>query len=79
MIRFHGRPPQFLDEQTADGTPTGTQAVGDATWQRWETDERRSLVLVDGSTATVVSGRADWAELIVLAESLEPVAVPATE
>ena len=36
-------------------------------------------MLVDGSTATVVSGSADWAELIVLAESLEPVAVPATE
>ncbi len=69
----------YLDEQTSAGSPTGTQAVGDATWQRWETDERRSLVLVDGSTATVVSGSADWAELIVLAESLEPVAVPATE
>lgn len=64
----------FLDEQTAGGAPTGTQAVGDATWQRWETDERRSLVLVDGTLATVVSGSADWPELIALAESLEPVA-----
>jgi hypothetical protein len=66
----------YLDEQTADGAPTGTQAVGDATWQRRETDDRRSLVLVDGSTATVVSGSADWDELIALAESLEPVAAP---
>ncbi len=66
----------YLDEQTADGAPTGTQAVGDVTWQRWETDDRRSLVLVDGSTATVVSGSADWDELIALAESLEPVAAP---
>jgi hypothetical protein len=63
----------FLDEQTTDGTPTGTQSVGDATWQRWESDRRRSLVLVDGSNATVVSGSAEWAELVTLAESLEPV------
>ena len=64
----------FLDEQTAGGTATGTQAVGDVTWQRWETKDRRSLVLVEGEIATVVSGGADWAELIVLADSLEPVA-----
>lgn len=65
--------PAFLDEQTADGVPTGTQAIGDATWERRETDERRSLVLVDGSDATVVSGSADWSELIALAQSLAPV------
>jgi hypothetical protein len=63
----------FLDEQTADGVPTGSQAIGDTTWERRETDERRSLVLVDGEVATVVSGSADWSELILLAESLEPV------
>jgi Protein of unknown function (DUF4245) len=68
----------YLDEQTGTGTPTGTQEVGGRTWERRETDERRSLVLVDGSTATVVSGSADWAELIMLAESLEPVAAPTT-
>jgi hypothetical protein len=70
---------RLLGEQTADGAPTGTQAVGDETWQRWETDERRSLVLIDGSVATVVSGSADWPELITLAESLEPVVTPATD
>jgi hypothetical protein len=64
----------FLDEQTAVGTPTGTQSVGEATWERRESGGRRSLVLVDGSIATVVSGSAEWAELITLAESLEPVA-----
>jgi hypothetical protein len=64
----------FLDEQTADGVPTGTQAIGDATWERRESDQRRSLVLVDGSAATVVSGSADWDELIALAGALEPVA-----
>lgn len=63
----------YLDEQTADGAPTGTQAVGDATWERWESPKRRSLVLVDGSVATIVSGSAEWAELITLAESLETV------
>lgn len=65
----------YLDEQTIDGAPTGTQTVGDVTWQRWETSQRRSLVLIDGTVATVVSGSADWAELTALAESLEP---PAT-
>jgi hypothetical protein len=63
----------YLDEQTADGAPTGTQAVGDATWERWESTKRRSLVLIDGSVATIVSGGAEWAELITLAESLETV------
>lgn len=63
----------FLDEQTANGAPTGTQAVGDATWERWESTKRRSLVLIEGSVATVVSGGAEWSELIALAESLEPV------
>jgi hypothetical protein len=69
---------RFLGEQTADGAATGTQAVADATWQRWEAGDRRSLVLVDGAVATVVSGSADWAELIILAESLELVEAPAT-
>jgi hypothetical protein len=68
----------FLEEQTADGAPTGTQAVGGATWQRWEAGDRRSLVLLDGAVATVVSGSADWAELITLAESLELVEAPAS-
>ena len=63
----------YLDEQTADGAPTGTQAVGDSTWERWESTKRRSLVLIDGSVATVVSGGAEWTELITLAESLETV------
>ena len=63
----------FLDEQTANGAPTGTQAVGDVTWERWESAKRRSLVLIDGSVATIVSGGAEWSELITLAESLETV------
>ena len=63
----------FLDEQTGGGSPTGSQAVGDATWERRETDERRSLVLVSDSVSTVVSGSAGWAELVALADALEPV------
>jgi len=64
----------YLDEQTADGVPTGTQAVGEVTWERRETDDRRSLVLVDDEVATVVSGSAEWSELVALAGALEPVA-----
>ena len=54
--------------------PTGTQAVGDVTWQRWETDDGRSLVLVDGPTADGGLRQRGLDELTVLAESLEPVA-----
>ena len=65
--------PRYLDEQTASGTPAGEQVVGDVTWERRETDERRSLVLSDVGTVTVVSGSAGWDELIALAGSIQPV------
>ena len=63
----------YLDEQTAGGVPAGSQLVGDVAWERRETDDRRSLVRVDAGTVTVVSGSADWDELIALAGSVQPV------
>ncbi len=65
---------RYLDEQTASGTPAGEQAVGDDTWVRFESGDRRSLVRTDGSAVTIVSGSAEWAEITDLAAALEPVA-----
>lgn len=65
--------PRYLDEQTAGATATGTQAVGDDTWERWETPERKSLVLREDGTVLIVSGTGAWEELVTLAESLQPV------
>ncbi len=36
-------------------------------------DERRSLVLIEDGTATVVTGSAEWDELETLAGTLAPV------
>lgn len=60
----------YLDEQTAQGAPTGTREVAGQVWQTWEADDRRSLVLTDGEVTTVVSGTGDWSELDTLANSL---------
>lgn len=64
---------QYLDEQTSGGAPTGTREVAGRTWQVWEASDRRSLVLVDGEVATIVSGTGEWAEIEALALSLAPV------
>jgi hypothetical protein len=65
--------PRYLDEQTAGASATGTQAVGDVTWERWETQERKSLVLRRGGTVLIVSGTGAWDELVALAKSIQPV------
>ncbi len=64
--------PGYLDEQTAQGTPTATREVSGQVWQEWQTADRRSLVLTDGEVSVVVSGTGDWAELEALASSLQP-------
>ncbi len=62
----------FIDEQTRSGIPTGERVVAGTTWQQRQAGDRRSLVLLDGSTAVIVSGSADWVELAALAAALEP-------
>lgn len=62
----------FLREQTAGGRATGTVDIDGITWERLETPDRRSLVLIDEFT-TVVSGTESWDTLIVVARSLVPV------
>lgn len=69
----------FLDEQTSGGAATGTREVAGVTWQTWEAEDRRSLVLIDESAAdgpvvTIVSGTGEWSEVEELARSLAPVA-----
>ena len=64
----------FLAEQTTQGTPTGTQDVAGVTWQRWDGDPRRSLVLEADESVVIVSGGAAWDELVTLAQSLGPAA-----
>ena len=66
--------PRYLDEQTAQGTPTSTREVAGQTWQEWESDDRRSLVLTDGEVSVVVSGTGEWDEIEALASSLQPAA-----
>lgn len=63
----------YLAEQTAKGIPTGSQDVTGRSWQRWEADGRRSLVLQSAGVTTVVSGSASWDELVALAAALRPV------
>jgi hypothetical protein len=64
--------PDFLREQTAGGSQTGTVDIDGVRWERYETPDRRSLVLVDDAT-TVVSGTDSWDALIAVARALEPV------
>jgi len=62
----------YLDEQTSGGSPTGTREVAGVTWQQWEADDRRSLVLIDDAgLTTIVSGTGTWAEIESLASTLQ--------
>jgi hypothetical protein len=62
----------FLSESTDRGAASGTRVVGSQTWQVWNSDERRSLVLADDSHVVVVSGTGTLDEVAALAGSLQP-------
>lgn len=62
----------FIDEQTAGGALVGQQAVGSATWDRYETADRRSLVRSADGVTTIVSGTVSWPVLVDAAASLRP-------
>ena len=64
----------YVVEQTSAGVPSGTQEVAGTVWERFDGDPRRSLMRTDGGVVTIVSGTADWDELVALAASLRPVA-----
>ena len=65
---------RFLTEQTSGGAPVGTREIDGVVWQEWQSEDRRSLVLIDEGVTTIVSGTADWPEIEELQGSLEPVA-----
>lgn len=62
----------YSAEQTDSGLPVGSATVGDATWERWERGDRRSLVRSNDGVLTIVSGTASWEDLTTLAASLQP-------
>jgi hypothetical protein len=68
---------EWIEAETRNGVAGGTVTIGGREWTRMEgdptPDERRSLVLVEDGTATVVTGSAEWAELEALATTLAPV------
>ena len=68
----------WVDTQTRNGVPGETVNVGGRDWTRLEgdpvPDDRRSLLLIEGGTVTVVTGSASWLELETLAGALDVVA-----
>lgn len=53
----------FVAEQTVEGSTSGSVEIDGQLWEKWESNERRSLVLLDTESLTVVSGTGDWAEV----------------
>lgn len=65
-------PEAFIAEQTLDGAPRESVDVNGAAWERWESGERRSLVLNGTDSVTVVSGTGEWSEVEQFAGALRP-------
>jgi hypothetical protein len=67
----------WIEAETRKGVAGAMVTIGGREWTRMEgdptPDDRRSLVLLEDGTATVVTGSATWAELETLAEALAPV------
>jgi hypothetical protein len=67
----------WIEAETRKGVAGETVIIGGREWTRMEgdpaPDDRRSLVLLQDGTATVVTGSAPWAELETLAGTLGPV------
>ena len=61
---------RFLAASTDKGRSSGERSVGDAMWQEWSADGRRSLVELGPPRTIVVSGTGDWSEVASLAASL---------
>jgi hypothetical protein len=51
-----------------------TETINGATWQKCETDQplTRAFVKTEGDVTSIVSGTAEWDELLRFAESLVP-------
>lgn len=60
----------FIPEQTGKGLPLDPVVIDGTTWQRYESEQRRSLVRVEPSVTTVVAGTLDWPGLQAVAAGL---------
>lgn len=69
-----GAPRSLVKEASRDGRPDGTSTVAGAEWERFVTDDgrTRTLALVDGSQATVVSGDLPYEALEAFVGTLAP-------
>jgi len=67
-----------LDDWTNGARRTGEIDVEGQTWLTYESADRKALVINDGPVTRVVTGKADWPELQLLAASLEPVNAQST-
>ena len=67
-------PRSLVTEASRDGRRDGTSLVSGVEWERYVSDDgrTRSLALVDGSLATVVSGDLPYEALEAFASTLEP-------
>ncbi len=69
---------EWIDTQTRNGVVDGTVIIDDRNWTRLVgdpvPDDRRSLVIQEAGTVTLVTGSASWAELETLAAELDEVA-----
>ncbi len=61
---------RFIPEQTAKGAPLDPVVIDGTTWQRFESESRKSLVRVEPKLTTVVAGTLDWAGLQSVAAGL---------
>jgi len=61
---------RFIPEQTGKGAPLDPVVINGTTWQRFESESRKSLVRVEPKLTTVVAGTLDWAGLQSVAAGL---------
>lgn len=61
---------RFIPEQTGKGAPLDPVVIDGTTWQRFESEQRRSLVRIEPKLTTVVAGTLDWAGLQSVAAGL---------
>jgi hypothetical protein len=61
---------QYIPEQTGNAAPLDPVVIDGTTWQRFEGETRKSLVRVEPTLTTVVTGTLDWAGLQSVASGL---------
>jgi hypothetical protein len=60
----------YVADRTGKGAPLDPVLIDGTTWQRFESETRKSLVRVEPNLTTVVAGTLDWAGLQSVAAGL---------